>query len=175
MIRRAADLRSLRFLVVDDVEFSRKIVKTVLRALGVPSDNMREAESGTEALVLLVHYRPDIAIVDYMMPQLDGIRFARTLRQDPSHPCRMMPIVMLSAYSKARVVASARDAGVTEFVVKPISVSSLYEKLEEVILHPRQFVETPTFFGPDRHRHRDRDYGGPRRRSADMPALADPV
>ncbi len=163
-------LGNLRFLVVEDSDFTRKLIRTVLRALNVQADSIFEAEDGTEALKLMDSSRPDLAIVDYMMKPLDGIRFTHRLRRDTGSPFRTMPIIMLSAYAETSIVAMARDFGVTEVVAKPMSVLSLYLRIEETILRPRQFVETPTFFGPDRRRRRTCAYYGPRRRKEDLVA-----
>ena len=63
----------------------------------------------------------------------------------------------------------ARDAGVTEFCVKPITAIEIYRKMVEVIDHPRPFVRTKTYFGPDRRRQADPvTYNGPERRGADI-------
>jgi two-component system chemotaxis response regulator CheY len=163
-------LGNLRFLVVEDSEFTRRLIRTVLRALDVRAENIHEAADGTEALKLLTSQRPDIAIVDYMMKPLDGIRFTTRVRRNFGYPQRTMPIIMLSAYAETSIVAMARDVGVTEVVAKPISVMSLYLRIEEAILRPRQFVETSSFFGPDRRRRRDIGYDGPRRRKEDLAA-----
>ncbi len=166
MTRAMLDLSGLEFLIVDDNAFTRRLVKTILRALGVHT-SFYEAEDGADALRILAHHEPDLAVIDYMMEPVDGIEFVRTLRHDADHPCRAMPVIMLSAYSEPSIVARARDAGVNEFVAKPVSILALYLRIEEVILRPRQFVETKSFFGPDRHRHPLHDYTGPRRRWED--------
>jgi FixJ family two-component response regulator len=70
---------------------------------------------------------------------------------------------MLSGHSAAAKVAEARDAGVTEFLAKPFSVTMLAQKLQTVIERPRQFVHTSTYFGPDRRR-RGNTFAGQERR-----------
>jgi hypothetical protein len=59
---------------------------------------------------------------------------------------------------------AARDAGVTEFLVKPLSAKALYERILSVVLHPRPFVRTKNYFGPDRRRNSNPGYAGPERR-----------
>jgi hypothetical protein len=58
----------------------------------------------------------------------------------------------------------ARDAGITEFLAKPISAKSLYDRILNVVLKPRPFVKTKTYFGPDRRRNVNPNYGGLERR-----------
>ena len=161
------DLGLIEPLVVDDSEFMRKIVKLALRAIGVQPTRIRETGSGKEALSILSGRRSDLVIIDYMMRPLDGIDFTKTLRANPKNPARTIPIIMLSAYTEHHIVAMARDAGVTEYVAKPVSIQNLYARIEEVVTRPRPFVETNRFFGPDRRRHFDEYYRGPRRRAED--------
>ena len=60
-----------------------------------------------------------------------------------------------------------RDAGVTEFLVKPFNARDLYRRIVQIIERPRQFVRSEDFFGPDRRRKRESNYAGPRRREED--------
>jgi hypothetical protein len=61
-------------------------------------------------------------------------------------------------------VVSARDAGVTEFLAKPISAKALYQRILNVVANPRPFIRTKTYFGPDRRRNVNPNYVGPERR-----------
>jgi hypothetical protein len=61
-------------------------------------------------------------------------------------------------------VIKARDAGVTEFLAKPISAKALYNRILHIILNPRPFIKTETYFGPDRRRNVNAKYSGPERR-----------
>ena len=63
-------------------------------------------------------------------------------------------------------VIEARDAGVTEFLAKPISPKSLYTRVHSIVTRPREFVRTKSYFGPDRRRH-DLDFTGENRRQED--------
>ncbi len=62
---------------------------------------------------------------------------------------------------------AARDAGVTEFLTKPISPKALYQRIVSVVTNPRPFIKTKTYFGPDRRRHASLNYAGPERRKGD--------
>jgi two-component system, chemotaxis family, chemotaxis protein CheY len=75
-----------------------------------------------------------------------------------------VPIIMLSGHSEKNRVMQARDAGVTEFLAKPIAAKALYERILSVVLNPRPFIRTATFFGPDRRRNVNPNYFGPERR-----------
>src|SRR5206468_1343556 len=75
-------------------------------------------------------------------------------------------------YSARPRVERARDTGATEFLAKPFRAGDLYARIEQLIEKPRQFVETPVFFGPDRRRKRVRDRAAPKRRAMDEPGPA---
>jgi len=158
-------LSRLHFLVVDGNAYMRSIMRSILETLG--SYNMLEAGDGGTGLQMLRKYPVDIVIVNWMMRPIDGIEFTRALRAVPGGPKSMLPVILLSAHTERKRVAEARNAGVTEFLSLPLSPKALYLRIEEVILRPRQFVRTKTFYGPDRHRHDDRKYTGARRRQTD--------
>jgi len=151
------DLSRLCILVVDDNPHMRHIVKEILRALGVGS--IKEATDGADAFKIMRVITADIIIVDLNMSPLDGLDFTRLVRTGKDSPNRFVPIIMLTAHTESFRVVQARDAGVNEFLAKPISVKRLYARMEAVIRRPRVFVQTRGFFGPDRRR---RDTGSER-------------
>ena len=71
---------------------------------------------------------------------------------------------MLTGHSEKQRVIGARDAGVTEFLAKPISAKSLYERILNVVANPRPFIKSKNYFGPDRRRNVNTNYIGPERR-----------
>jgi two-component system, chemotaxis family, chemotaxis protein CheY len=74
---------------------------------------------------------------------------------------------MIKGHSNRDLVNQARDAGVTEFMVKPVTAKSLFDRIVSIIDRPRPFVRTKGFFGPDRRRTRGKPFVGENRRSAD--------
>jgi DNA-binding response OmpR family regulator len=76
---------------------------------------------------------------------------------------------MVTGHTEKDRVTAARDAGVTEFLAKPISAKALYERIVNVVANPRPFIKTKTYFGPDRRRNSNSNYVGPERRK-DGPA-----
>jgi DNA-binding response OmpR family regulator len=72
---------------------------------------------------------------------------------------------MLTGHSEKSRVLRARDAGVTEFLCKPISAKGLYQRILNVVVNPRPFVQTKDYFGPDRRRTPSANYVGPERRT----------
>lgn len=159
------DLSGLKFLIVDDSAGMREILMKILHSLGAKT--FLEANEGYAAYELFKTNPVDIILTDWLMKPGDGIAFTRRVRTASDSPAPMIPIIMITAHTEASRVAEARDAGVTEFLAKPVSPLALYRRIEEVILRPRQFVRAEGYTGPDRHRHSDEFYSGPRRRSND--------
>jgi FixJ family two-component response regulator len=104
------------------------------------------------------------------MQPLDGIDFVRLLRNSPDSPNQLAPVIMVTGHSTFARVNEARDAGVNEFLCKPLTARGVIERLHEAIEHPRRYVRSGDYFGPDRRRRVDPTYSGPRRRSTDAEA-----
>jgi CheY-like chemotaxis protein len=106
-------------------------------------------------------------MTDLSMQPLDGIDFVRLLRNSPDSPNPMVPVIMITGHSTMARVAEARDAGVNEFLAKPLTARGVIERLSQVVENPRPFVRTQDYFGPDRRRRADPNFTGPWRRSTD--------
>jgi len=157
------DFNKLRFLVIDDNAHMRRILRTLLHGFG--AREVYEAEDGASALELYTHFVPDIVITDCAMPIFDGLELTQMIRQPGANANPYVPIIMLTGHSEKRRVMMARDAGVTEFMAKPISAKSLYQRVLNVVANPRSFIKTRTYFGPDRRRNVTSSYVGPERRN----------
>jgi PleD family two-component response regulator len=158
------DLSPIRILIVDDHETMRTLLMTILYAIGVKE--IREARDGAAAFEVLNEFPADIIFLDWVMAPLDGIEFLRILRSSVDSPNRFLPVIMVTGHTESDRIAIARDAGVTDFLSKPISIKKLADRIVRIIFEPRPFVKTKTFFGPDRRQHSDRDYKGPERRKS---------
>jgi two-component system chemotaxis response regulator CheY len=166
------EFNKLRFLVVDDNPHMRRILKALL--LGFGAREVHEAADGAAGLEAFNQLTPDIVIMDWAMPLVDGLEFARMIRQPDVNASPFTPIIMLTAHSERQRVTAARDAGVTEFMVKPISPTGLHQRIVNVIANPRQFIRTTSYFGPDRRRNITPSYSGPERRKRARVDLARP-
>lgn len=156
------DFNKLRFLVCDDNAHMRRILRTLLHGFG--AREVYEAEDGASALELYSHYVPDIVITDWAMPIFDGLELTQMIRQPGANANPYVPIIMLTGHSEKRRVLMARDAGITEFLAKPISAKALYQRVLNVVANPRPFIKTRNYFGPDRRRNVSSSYVGPERR-----------
>jgi two-component system chemotaxis response regulator CheY len=157
----------LKILIVDDIHHTRAMLAAILRSVGI--HQTIEASDGAQALQLMRGHPVDIVMTDLAMSPLDGIDFVRLLRNSADSPNQMIPVIMVTGHLTVRRIAEARDAGVNEFVAKPITARSVLDRLQLIIDHPRPFVRTDDFFGPDRRRRNDPTYDGPLRRKADGP------
>lgn len=156
------DLSRLKLLLVDDCRFMRSVVSRVLQMLGVTQIEI--ARDGLEAFEMVGTFRPDIVILDWEMVPMNGPDFVRYLRLNEDSPNPYMPVIMLTGYTERRKVEEARDAGITEFLAKPVSAQGLYSRLVSIVENPRPFIRTLDFFGPDRRRVVSSKYDGPERR-----------
>ena len=156
------EFNRLRFLLVDDNAYMRRILRTLLHGFGVRE--VHEAEDGAAGVESFIQHLPDIVITDWAMPIFDGIELTQMIRQPGANPNPYVPIIMLTGHSEKKRVVSARDAGVTEFLAKPISAKGLYQRIVNVVANPRPFIKTKTYFGPDRRRNVNPNYVGTERR-----------
>ena len=155
----------LTILIVDDNQHMRMIVSEILRAIGVR--RIYEAGDGAQGLQVIKTHPVDIVMTDLTMSPLDGIDFVRLLRKSPDATVQKVPVIMITGHSTLSRVNEARDAGVNEFLTKPLTGRGVIERISLVVDHPRPFVRSPTYFGPDRRRRVDPHWEGPMRRQGD--------
>ena len=160
----AAGSQDIDILVVDDHECMRTIVATLLRAFGFY--RIREAESGQAALRMLEDLSADLVIVDLKMKGVDGIDFTRRLRAEPDRRAQV-PVLMMTGHATPDRVVAARDAGVNEFIAKPVTGRTLADRLRRIIEEERPFVRSAGYVGPCRRRRTPKGYAGPLRRATD--------
>ncbi|MGB0681130.1 MAG: response regulator [Magnetovibrionaceae bacterium] len=156
------DISNLQFLVVDDNPNMRKLVVQILRSLN--ANKVKEADDGADALKVMKVWLPDIAIIDWEMSPLDGLELTRMIRRNDDSPNPFLPIIMLSAHTEMVRITEARDAGIHEFLAKPVSAKTLYSRIASIIEKPRDFIRAPGYVGPDRKRRDDTHYSGEERR-----------
>lgn len=176
------NLQRVNVLVVEGHRMMRRLMHDVLATLGcknievVPAQQLDKPEHAT--------FVPDVIFADWS-PSCDGLSLIKDIRFHRRNFDRFMPIVMVSAYTEVRQVCAARDAGITEFLAKPLTAGLIYRRICALVENPRDFVETKSYFGPDRRR-RALGPNGPERRNGagaglvirgghqpERPALAD--
>ncbi len=161
-------LSKLRVLVVDDNQHMRAIIGAILKSAGITQT--RDASHGGQALVILRDFPADVAIVDFQMSPMDGLEFTRALRNSDTSPNPSLPVIMMTGHADQARVIQARDAGVSEFLVKPVTARGVLDRLNAAVFKPRAIVKSESYVGPDRRRMDQPDAGAPRRRASDVKA-----
>jgi two-component system chemotaxis response regulator CheY len=153
-------------LLAEDIRMMQDLTCYSLGCLGIK--NVLRADNGQRAYEIYRSQTPDIIICDWQMTPINGLELVKMIRQDKMSFMRTVPIIMLTGFASEAYVMEARDAGVNEFLVKPFAGEALAGRLASVIERPKSYVETSTYFGPDRRRKNTRaGYTGPMRRVND--------
>ena len=139
-------LQQLRVLVVDDNPFMRTIVRGLLNNIGVKS--VIEAGDGIAALDKIHEETPDVVVLDWERPLLNGPELVRIVRSPGMFPTPDLPIIMLSAHGEQRRILETVKLGVNEFLCKPVSAKALFERLISILLKPRASVQLGDYYGP---------------------------
>jgi DNA-binding response OmpR family regulator len=139
-------IEALKVLVVDDDHYMRKVVRTMLNAIGVKT--VFEAPDGASGLEALRVNNPDLVIVDWEMPMIDGAQFVRMVRSPGEFPVPDIPIIMLSGHGDRWRVVEAARIGAHEYLLKPVSIQALHDRIVAIISQPRPTVRLDGYYGP---------------------------
>ncbi|HVV27712.1 MAG TPA: response regulator [Rhizomicrobium sp.] len=161
-----AGFDNLKTLIVEDNAHMRSLLRALLNSAGIK--DIAEAANGQAAIEVLRERKSELVLTDLAMKPMDGIEFTRYVRTSEHSPNPFVPIVMISGHTERHRVEAARDAGVTEFLAKPITAQALFARIAEIVERPRAFVRCESYFGPDRRRRLTDDYAGPWRRQNDF-------
>lgn len=153
-------------LIADPSSHMAALVAVMLRSLGIRNVEATVDLARTAAELSRRPY--GLILIDERLGGESVLEMIRALRRLPEHPNRVSPIIMMAVAPDARLIAAARDAGVTEFLRKPFSAEHIGLRLAALRKQPRPFVEASTFAGPDRRRRTLAGAG--RRRATDAPA-----
>ena len=156
------NISDLSFLIVDDDRHMLSIVRLLLQAFGV--DIVHECVEAGRAVEMFRAIRPDIIIVSQNIGPMSGIEFAKAVRRSKESPDRHVPIILITPLSKRRNLYEARDAGITEILIKPVTGEELLARIESIIRSPRPFIEVANYVGPCRRRMQLPSFRGPDRR-----------
>jgi two-component system chemotaxis response regulator CheY len=116
-------------LVVDDYNTMRRILRNLLSQIGFT--NVEEAEDGTTGLRKLRERSFGLVISDWNMAPMSGLEFLKEVRSDGE--LKDMPFIMITAESKTENVVAAKEAGVSNYIVKPFNADTLKKKIEAVL------------------------------------------
>jgi two-component system, chemotaxis family, chemotaxis protein CheY len=113
----------MKILLVDDSRTIRNIQKNVLAQLGY--SDVVEAADGVEALAQITAHNPDLLLIDWNMPNMDGITLVRKIRETD----KKIPLIMCTTEAEKTRVLEAIKSGVNNYVVKPFTGETLAEKI----------------------------------------------
>ncbi|NMM46307.1 response regulator [Rhodospirillaceae bacterium KN72] len=120
---------NMSILIVDDYKTMLRIIRNLLKQLGF--NNVDEATDGSDALTKLRTKEYGLVISDWNMEPMTGLQLLREVRSDDK--MRNMPFIMITAESKTENVIAAKEAGVSNYIVKPFNAATLKAKLTSVI------------------------------------------
>jgi CheY-like chemotaxis protein len=141
------NLRDLVILLADPNAYLRRVVHSILRGFG--ANKLMEVDNSRSLLQALSGQKIDILLCDSRLSPHDGLQLTRTIRRNSQNQHRTMPILLLSSDTNEMTVRQARDAGANMVIAKPMSPTSLYDRLSWIAFNPRPFIDTATYFGPD--------------------------
>ncbi|MCZ6815511.1 MAG: response regulator [Planctomycetota bacterium] len=117
----------MKIMLVDDSRTIRNIQKSTLKSLG--HEDILEASDGVEALKIKAETPPDLMLVDWNMPNMDGITLIRKIRETD----KTTPIIMCTTEAEKSRILEAVKAGVNNYVVKPFTAETLSERIEQTM------------------------------------------
>lgn len=163
---------ALRILIAEDNKYMQEILVTLLLVLGIR--HIDRAETTAQALSLIAKHDYDFVLIDIEMAPIGGIELTRLLRRAPDTSNPYVPIIIVTGHTNKAIVEEARDAGMTEFLAKPVTAQMLCRRIKEIVERPRPFIRTPTFVGPDRRRQQ-RNHLNQGRRAEDRGEAPEPI
>ncbi len=166
-----SQFRVSSILVVDENKATRNGLRDVLYGMGFGAVHL--AADARQAMLEIAAHEPTLILVDYRLPKMDGLMFTERLRRDTSVGNNAMPVILMATDVDAALVVAARDAGVNEVVVKPISMQVLVRRLMHALIGQRMMVKGGGYVGPDRRRRGERRLGDRRHTSHDLPGDID--
>jgi CheY-like chemotaxis protein len=139
-------IQGLNILVVDGNAYMRKVTRMMLMNLGAKS--VMEAADGLAALEQIRNSDPDVMLLDWDMPLLNGMEVVRIVRSPGVFPRPNLPIIMLTSRAHRSSVVQALHAGINEFLVKPTSAKALHDRLSSIVINPRPMVQLGDAYVP---------------------------
>jgi CheY-like chemotaxis protein len=161
------NLRDLSVAVCDPNSYIRRLLTGTLRGFG--ASKIFEIDSSTVLQKVLSQQKIDMLLCDARLQPVGGLDVAKAIRNDPNSENRTIPILILSSDTRDTIVKAARDAGANMVIAKPFSPKTLYQKLSWLAMSRRPFIDTATYFGPERRFKIEGYPGGVGRRAGDKP------
>jgi CheY-like chemotaxis protein len=139
-------IQGLDILIADGNAYMRRLTRTMLMNLGAKA--VAEAADGLAALEAIRATNPDIVVLEWDLPVLDGMELLRIVRSPGVFPRPNVPIIMLTSRSERSYVRQALRAGVHEFLIKPTSSKALRDRLMSIVFKPRPMMQFGEMYVP---------------------------
>src|SRR6185437_1962179 len=139
--------QGLDILIVDGNAFMRRLTRTMLMNLGVRS--VTEAVDGLTALDMIRDNDPDVVLLEWDIPLLDGMELMRIVRSPGVFPRPNIPIIMLTDRAHRSSVHEALRLGAHEYLIKPVSPKALRDRLMSIVSKPREMMQLGENYVPE--------------------------
>jgi len=122
----------MRIMLIDDSKTLRNIERAILKQMGY--EDLEEACDGRDALAKVGAFKPELLLVDWNMPNMDGLTFVKRYRETD----KTTPIIMVTTESEKERVIEAITAGVNNYVIKPFTAELLGKRINETLAKCKQ-------------------------------------
>ena len=146
-------LEGLVVLIADGNAYTRRLTRQMLYTIGIKA--IYETGDGVATVNSMTSFRPDILILDWDMPGLDGTEVMRIVRTPGVFATSGLPAIMLTYLGLESRVTTAIEVGVHEFLIRPISPKMLQQRLFGIIANPRPMIRAGDLYIPMPRRHID--------------------
>jgi two-component system chemotaxis response regulator CheY len=143
-------IHGLNILIVDDNAYMRRLTRMMLTNLGAKA--VLEANDGLAALEAIRNSDPDVMLLDWDMPVLNGIEVLRIVRSPGVFPRPNLPVIMFTTRAQRLYVHEALRAGANEFLLKPTSPKALCDRLTSIVFKPRPMMKLGNDYVPEPRR-----------------------
>ncbi len=159
----AYNFTNVNILIVEHSPEMTELVKSVLLILQVPARNIKIAYNIENGFKILCSESPDLVLIDWFEDNTSGLELTKKIREDMMTPNKAVPVIIMAGSGNKTSVFKARDAGISEFLSKPFTATTLANKITRVIERPRGFTISDDYIGPDR-RTKNVEFEGEERR-----------
>ncbi len=143
-------LAKLRILVTDNDPHMLSVMHSILHGIGIRE--ITSARSSIDALMELKRREFDAVLITDDLAPHGGVGVTRKLRATDYTPNQRTPVILIAGKASVDYIEKARDAGVTEFIRKPVTGQIVQQRLQAILRNPRDFIAEEGYAGPDRRR-----------------------
>jgi len=121
-----------KIFIIDDEENIRNAIKRMLR-VSLPSVEVIETGNGEEALEIAKKERPELILLDVLMPGINGLQVLKDLKENESKELRRIPVIMLTGVGNREVIAKSKRLGAADYITKPFNEQIFLLKIKKYI------------------------------------------